>query len=887
MDSYQHRRILYRLSLSACLLLAGWTSLPASAGRMARVEHSSGQAGEPYSSLQPPARPVAVETLDFADITAGVAHTCGLTLSGGVKCWGAYGGDTGEQSNTPVDVVGLGSGVISVAAGAAHTCAITASGGVKCWGWNINGQLGDGTTTSSSIPVDVIGLDSGVIAVSAGQFHTCALTSDGGVKCWGYNWYGQLGDGTSSDHLTPVDVLGLGSGVTAIAAGGYHTCGLTLSGGIKCWGDNEQGQLGDGTLMNSRTPVDVVGLDSGVAAVDAGESHTCGLTSGSGVKCWGDNEQGQLGDGTNFDHSMPVDVVGLSRWVVEIALGMDHACVVTSGGELKCWGSNAYGQLGDGSMTDRSTPVAVVSLGSWMVIVAAGAYHTCALTSLGKAKCWGNDESGQLSVVPTTGRSVPADVISLDSGVTAVDSGGAHTCALTSGGGVKCWGGNFAGELGDGTTINSSIPVDAVSLDSGVTAVTTGGVRTCALTSSDGVMCWGRNDLGQLGDGTLTDHSTPVDVVGLDSGTIAVVAGGDHTCALTSTGGVKCWGRNGFGQLGNGTTTDSPLPVDVAGLISGVTAIAVGEIHSCALTTTGGVKCWGYNYSGQLGDGTSTDSSTPVDVVGLASGVTSVVAGWEHTCALTSDGGVKCWGSNGSGQLGTGNSWHSYTPEDVAGLSSGVAAVTAGGDHTCALTSGSGLKCWGRNWDFELGDGTRIDRPTPVDVVGLSGGVTSVSAGRYHTCALVGSGRAKCWGSDFQGELGIGTIYHYLTPVDVVESVPPTLTINYPNGQTGSFFTITGWEFPTDTLATLVINNQIITTTLEVNPTGSFILFLDTSSTEAGYYNVIVSADQSASTSFFLADGAPLRLQEGGGQTFMVPAGVAYHNIVYIPLVRR
>jgi len=284
----------------------------------------------------------------------------------------------------------------------------------------------------------------------------------------------------------------------------------------------------------------------------------------------------------------------------------------------------------------------------------------------------------------------------------------------------------------------------------GALQISAGGYHTCALTSSGGVMCWGDNNYGQLGDGTTTDRSTPVDVVGLSSGDTAIATGGYHTCALTSSGGVRCWGRNHYGQLGDGTTTNRTTPVDVVGL-SGVTAIAAGVYHTCALTSSGGVRCWGFNFYGQLGDGTTTTHrTTPVDVVGLSSGVTAIAAGGYHTCGLTSSGGVRCWGQNTYGQLGDGTTTDRSTLVDVVGLSSGVTAIAGGGYHTCALTSSGGVKCWGQNVYSQLGDGTTTDRYTPVDVVGLSSGVTAIAAGVYHTCALTSSGGVKCWGYNDQ-----------------------------------------------------------------------------------------------------------------------------------------
>jgi alpha-tubulin suppressor-like RCC1 family protein len=305
-------------------------------------------------------------------------------------------------------------------------------------------------------------------------------------------------------------------------------------------------------------------------------------------------------------------------------------------------------------------------------------------------------------------------------------------------------------------------------LASGVTAVAAGGYHSCALTDAGAVKCWGRNDLGQLGNGANANSNVPVQVSGLASGVIAITGGDFHTCALTSAGGVKCWGDNGNGALGDGTGADSNIPVDVSGLASGVDAIAAGGYHTCALTSAGGVKCWGDNIYGQLGDGTTSSNGEPVEVVGLTSGVTAITGGYYHSCALTSAVGPKCWGRNNFGQLGNAGNANSSVPVDVSGLPAGADAIAVGGYHSCALTSSGGVKCWGAGGDGALGDGTNIDRNVPADVSGLTSGVSAIASGAYHSCALMSAGGIKCWGDNTGGQLGDGTNNSSNVPVDVM-----------------------------------------------------------------------------------------------------------------------
>ena len=355
-------------------------------------------------------------------------------------------------------------GARQVIGGADHSCALTTTGAVVCWGANFYGQLGNGTTTDSLTPTPVTGLSSGVTAIAAGQYHTCAVTAGGGVVCWGYNEHGELGNGTTADSLTPTPVSGLGSGVAAVAGGGYHTCALTTGGAASCWGANWDGQLGDGTTTDSVTPVAVSGLGSNVQAIEAGGYFTCAVTSNGAALCWGYNGWGQLGNGTIAASLTPAPVSGLTSSVTAIATGWDHACTVTTSGAALCWGSNWYGTLGDGTLEDRLTPTAVSGLAAGVAKVTAGTYHTCALTTDGAVLCWGAVSYAGYGDPPDYSLT-PAAVSGLEIGVASIAAGAFHTCAVTAGGSASCWGYNGWGQLGDGTTTDQVVPVQVVGLE--------------------------------------------------------------------------------------------------------------------------------------------------------------------------------------------------------------------------------------------------------------------------------------------------------------------------------------------------------------------------------------------------------------------------------------
>ncbi|CAB5514306.1 hypothetical protein LMG26857_03365 [Achromobacter anxifer] len=344
--------------------------------------------------------------------------------------------------------------------------------------------------------------------------------------------------------------------------------------------------------------------------------------------------------------------------------------------------------------------------------------------------------------------------------------GYSHACALTMTNGVKCWGMNGNGQLGNGKTTDSVAPVDVVGLTSGVAQLAVGSGQNCVVTTAGGAKCWGGNYSGQLGDSTSKNNQlTPVDVVGLTSGVKSIATGSSHSCAVLTTGEVRCWGANNMGQLGDRTAVDKITPVTAVGVTA--KQVAIGSTSTCVVNTAGGAQCWGANGEGQLGNGTKNNSQVPVDVTGLAANVAyiSLPTNAQFACAVTTAGGAKCWGNGASGQLGNSAWGNSLVPVDVTGLTSGVTSLSTGGGHVCATTSAGDTKCWGFN---SLGQvsATTGNMFSPNIVLAASGGAVNASAGQAFSCATVGT-QVKCWGANGNGQLGDGTKVNSRTPVTV------------------------------------------------------------------------------------------------------------------------
>jgi alpha-tubulin suppressor-like RCC1 family protein len=829
----------------------------------------------------------SVPSIAAGTVAAGRFHACALDTYANVWCWGnntagQLGDGTTTQRATPVVATPASmSAFVQVSAGGQHTCAITATGTASCWGSNAHGQLGDGTTTNRLLPTPVT-LPGGVTLaqISAGDRHTCARTTSGTALCWGENVFGQLGNGSSGANSTPLPtVVSFASGVVPvdIDAGFSHTCAAATSGIAYCWGFGLDGQLGIGSQGSGAVPLSV-SMPSGVsfARVSAGTIHSCAVATNGDAYCWGDNESGEIGNGTTAPgigggprvptlvsrpsgiHFSQISANGEGG----SSLGrFGFTCALTAGGATYCWGRGAEGQLGNGGTANRLLPTVISApSGSAFTFVSTGYNFTCASRGIPAILCWGRNAENQVGDGTSSNRPVPTPVAAyggvpfgsivgtvtstlggalsgawisaapsgrsslIASGgtyqlnyltgtqtltvaplpanciapsglvvnvpigtqvvqnvvvicdpppipvlVRSITAGYDHTCGLTVAGAAYCWGRNDAGQLGDGTTTSRVAPA-AVTGGRTFSALVAGVRHTCGLTSSREAFCWGSNEFGQLGNGSSisTQSSTPVAVSG-GFPFIALVAGYSHTCGLVIGGATYCWGWNDYSQMGDVTTGQNRLtPVAVAGGFAFVT-LASGETHTCGLTAAGTTLCWGSNSGGQLGDGTTQQRQSPVPVLGGLS-FTTLAAGIVHTCGLTAAGSAYCWGQNDYGSVGDGTSTPRLSPVPVSGALSFV-GLAAGRYHTCGRRSVGALSCWGLNNLGQVGDGTTTTlRLSPVSVSsGLAFG--SLTAFGNHSCGVTTAGAAYCWGENSFGALGDGSTTVRLAPTSVTGGI--------------------------------------------------------------------------------------------------------------------
>ncbi len=669
----------------------------------------------------------------------------------------------------------VGETAVQITAGTNFTCARTASGKAYCWGLASSYQLGNGSTTNQFTPIQVPGL-ANVTNISAGTLHACAVSS-GKAYCWGSNVYGQLGDNTQTNRTGPTAVAAgqpfAARTVSQVSAGDRHTCAVA-DGRAFCWGNNGTGRLGDNSITQRLLPVAVyVGtLMAGrqVTEVSAGYAHSCAIADKQAF-CWGINTNGRLGNNsaTNSYIPVPVSTALMAGSVVAISAGYAHTCAV-AGTAAYCWGLGTSGQLGNGAAGSSTVPVKVVGTlsGRTVTTVSAGTNFSCA-TGNTPAACWGLGTGLQLGNGVAANKTSATDVML--SGPTC-PAGSVRTgtkCSLVEGTDYYF---RLGYSIGSWTAPNSAWTKATTKTRSGVNPQQDG------LAPNSVSMTWSAPpevqdafveytvERSTQPDGTnpktivITPGLSATDVGGISTSRTwsQVSAGTNHSCAILD-GDVYCWGLNSNGQLGLGDTTERAEPTKVT-LPGTATKVSAGVAHTCAVAG-GQAYCWGINTYGQLGNNSTAQATSPVSVANQSGfTVVDVSAGQDHSCAVTNDGQSWCWGRNNYGQLGDNSTTNSSVPvgPHAGAIPAGtVTRISAGMSHTCAVANGRAY-CWGRGNYGQLGfNSTQSNLPAAVNTsYGLgTQTVTEVSAGANHSC-VIAAAKAYCWGYDNSGQVGNG-----------------------------------------------------------------------------------------------------------------------------------
>lgn len=598
-------------------------------------------------------------------LSSGERHTCAVLADGKAVCWGEgidgqCGNDDNGEARTPVyvhgvdnagtctagDTSGCLSNVLQVSAGANTTLAIHDGGLVSSFGSDTYGENGRDGGGAEDFPIRVSAPGGGTLDdarwVAMGDNHGCAVRQAGEALCWGEDLYGRLGDDglAGNNPEAPFPVSGPVD-YTEVATGQWFSCGRRADASVSCWGANNQGQVGDGTTTNRDVPTPVAGAAEGFVELDTGSRASCGVTANGLVYCWGEGNNGELAQGSNTaEYRAPIRVAGIDN-ASDVVVLDDSACALLDDGQIKCWGYNVYGRLGDATGTQRTTPVNVLS-GLFAAVftgateIAGGHSHMCALRGAdGTVWCWGLGADGRVGDNTGAHRSVASPVWGIND-ATAIGAGYHHSCAIRGAAGEAwCWGYDGLGQLGDDNlAVSKWLPVKVQGGQTGFAGgrQTIDGAEgnTCAVKDNGEVWCWGYNVYGNNGDADTngTDWA-PVKVESASDDFVRVALGGavsSGTCALRANGEVFCWGNNNQGELGVGSSTgvfSSPVQVDHAAaatgwgntdLLSPAVDVSVGPDHAMAAHANGAASAWGTGGSGRLGTGDSAERTLPTQV---------------------------------------------------------------------------------------------------------------------------------------------------------------------------------------------------------------------------------------------------------------------------------
>ncbi|AFY03053.1 Ig-like domain-containing protein [Bdellovibrio bacteriovorus] len=647
-----------------------------------------------------------------------------------------------------------------------HRCALMMDGKVRCWGENADGQLGDGTTANRLQAVSALTGVWNFKQLTTGADHSCGILDDPAkeVVCWGNNDRYQLGLGDQTDRHTPV-LLSSISGVDEIAAGDGFTCALK-AGKIYCWGRQDRGRLGNGVVTNGNvsTPAELVTASAfDFDRLSVGGGTGCAINTNNQLYCWGNNGRGQLGIGSTA-HQGTAQLVGSDFLKISVA-GLTvpgtiaaeggHVCAVKTDFTVQCWGGNSYLQSGSSPTTDKTLPATITSVDTFDD-VAAGAYHTCGIRkSDGRVVCWGSTRLGGNTnyIGPhgqglTPGTTVLPVLTADTNSYASITSGVAYSCGVTSTGRTKCWGEYGAGYLGDGSSVYRREP--AVS-DIGVTykKISMGVFLSCGITTDDILKCWGANQFSTyLGDGSSFGRSYPV-VIDQERKYKDVAIGYESICGILLDGTLKCWGGSGSYGVGDGVLQIRLSPVVIDGGTS-YKWISVGQSTTCGVTSAGVLKCWGRNNSGIIGGSTTPAVYAAPTVIdsGVRYKMVSVLGGLTGSaCAITDENELKCWG-NHVASLGRGAiaAPDIYTPGVVMAGTKFV-AVSMYGSRTCAISDAFKLYCWGDGTGYGTGLNVTTSYNTP-QMVSPAVSYTSVSMGSNGGCAITTGEQIKCWGAE-------------------------------------------------------------------------------------------------------------------------------------------